>query len=372
MLKRFTVKNFKGFESEFVFDLSNTNSYEFNSDAIVNGIVNNALIYGHNGVGKSNLGLALFDIIGHLTDKNVSENEYKQHTYLNANNGSDTAWFQYEFLFGKDIVIYQYEKTNVRTTVFESLFINGKNLAKIDRRKSNKAEINILGAQTLNPELTNIKLSLLKYIRSNSVLEENDENKILLEFYDFVDRMLFFRSLNNNMYLGLETGSHGIEEDIIKKGNVEKLEQFLNKAEIECKLKVVQELDQERIAFAFEGKDISFYDIASTGTQALVLFFYWRQRLIEEKKVSFLVIDEFDAFYHHELSALIVEELKSICVQFVLTSHNTSIITNDLLRPDCYFLMNKQKIQSLAKCTSKELREAHNIEKMYKAGSFNV
>ena len=56
----------------------------------------------------------------------------------------------------------------------------------------------------------------------------------------------------------------------------------------------------------------------------------------------------------------------------MLTTHNTSIITNDLLRPDCYFLMSKHSIRSLSKSTSKELREAHNIEKMYKAGSFDV
>ena len=47
-------------------------------------------------------------------------------------------------------------------------------------------------------------------------------------------------------------------------------------------------------------------------------------------------------------------------------------MSNDLLRPDCYFLMYKDSIKSLAKNTTKELREAHNIEKMYKAGSFDV
>lgn len=372
MLKKFSVTNFKGFNSEFVFDLSNANNYAFNSESIKNGIVNNALVYGHNGVGKSNLGLALFDIIGHLTDKNLSENDYKSHSYLNATNGAETAFFEYEFLFGEDIVLYKYEKTDVRTTVSESFSINGKELAKIDRSINNKAEIDFAGAESLNRELTNKNLSLLKYIRNNSVLEENRDNKILFTFYDFVDRMLFFRSLNNNMYLGLETGANGIQEDIIEKENVKDLENFLNKAGIECKLKVVKELDQDRIAFDFEGKAISLYDIASTGTRALVLFYYWRQRLFEEKKVSFLIVDEFDAFYHHDLSALIVEELKKSGIQFLLTSHNTSIITNDLLRPDCYFLMNKQAIRSLAKCTRKELREAHNIEKMYKAGSFNV
>lgn len=88
--------------------------------------------------------------------------------------------------------------------------------------------------------------------------------------------------------------------------------------------------------------------------------------------MSFLFIDEFDAFYHHDLSKMIVETLKEIGVQFILTTHNTSILSNDLLRPDCYFLMNKKKIKSLSNSTDKELREAHNIEKMYKAGAFNV
>ena len=42
------------------------------------------------------------------------------------------------------------------------------------------------------------------------------------------------------------------------------------------------------------------------------------------------------------------------------------------MRPDCYYLMNTRKIRSLAQCTEKELREAHNIEKIYKAGAFYV
>jgi DNA replication protein DnaC len=69
MLTKFSVSNFKGFNQDFVFDFSDTNGYEFNKSCVKNGIVNNALIYGHNGVGKSNLGFAIFDIIGHLTDK---------------------------------------------------------------------------------------------------------------------------------------------------------------------------------------------------------------------------------------------------------------------------------------------------------------
>jgi AAA15 family ATPase/GTPase len=95
------------------------------------------------------------------------------------------------------------------------------------------------------------------------------------------------------------------------------------------------------------------------------------QRLKENNSCSFLFLDEFDAFYHHSLSKAIIERLKEVSnTQVILTTHNTSIISNDLLRPDCYFLMYEDGIKSLSNSTAKELREAHNIEKMYRAGSF--
>ena len=60
MLRKFKVSNFKSFEKDFEIDLTNVNGYEFNKNSIKDGIVNNAIIYGHNGVGKSNLALAIF------------------------------------------------------------------------------------------------------------------------------------------------------------------------------------------------------------------------------------------------------------------------------------------------------------------------
>lgn len=67
MLRKFRVSNFKSFENNFELDLTVGNGYEFNKECIKNGIANNVIVYGHNGVGKSNLALAIFDIIEHLT-----------------------------------------------------------------------------------------------------------------------------------------------------------------------------------------------------------------------------------------------------------------------------------------------------------------
>ncbi|MCZ6127541.1 hypothetical protein O5853_28580, partial [Escherichia coli] len=51
-----------------MFDLTHRKNYEFNQDCILDGVVKKSLVYGKNGIGKSNLGLALFDIVAHLTD----------------------------------------------------------------------------------------------------------------------------------------------------------------------------------------------------------------------------------------------------------------------------------------------------------------
>ena len=69
MLLKFAVQNFRGFKDRIELDLSHPNHYDFNTYAVKNGIVKNGIIYGPNGSGKSNFGLAIFDIVNHLSQK---------------------------------------------------------------------------------------------------------------------------------------------------------------------------------------------------------------------------------------------------------------------------------------------------------------
>ena len=41
------------------------------------------------------------------------------------------------------------------------------------------------------------------------------------------------------------------------------------------------------------------------------------------------------------------------------------------MRPDCYFILTENKITSLTNATDRELREGHNLEKLYKSGEFD-
>jgi len=183
--------------------------------------------------------------------------------------------------------------------------------------------------------------------------------------------MLFLKTLDEKLYIGYEQGGHNIQDSIVRENNLPKFQKLLNSAGIKCKLEA-REIDaQYKIFFIFKNKEIEFFNIASSGTIALMFFYFWYQKLQTNNEISFIFIDEFDAFYHHDLSAVIVEMLRDIAnTQIILTTHNTSNISNDILRPDCYFIMDNKKITSLKERTNKELREAHNIEKMYRAGSF--
>jgi AAA15 family ATPase/GTPase len=249
--------------------------------------------------------------------------------------------------------------------------IDGNVLASINRKINPNAVINFKGAENLKTEIPE-NLSILKYVRNNTVLDDVKDSLVFDKFFSFVEKMLFFRSLRDNNYIGIKAESSGIQEDIISRQNVKKFELFLNNSGIECVLDTIEEAGNEKLAFNFNGVKLPFFKIASQGTIALSVFYFWLQRIKEDKNISFLFIDEFDAYYHHKLSKSIVQELKGTGIQFVLTTHNPTIMNNHLLRPDCYFVMNSKEIKTLSDSTDRDLREAHNLEKLYKSSAFDV
>ena len=115
---------------------------------------------------------------------------------------------------------------------------------------------------------------------------------------------------------------------------------------------------------------VPFYENASSGTLALLQLYSSFISVV--RTASCIYLDEFDAFYHFELAEKIVELLKKFeNTQIIFTTHNTDLLSNDLLRPDCYFWLHENKITALSDLTEKELRKAHNLQKMFKAGAFN-
>lgn len=369
MLKEFRVKGFKNFEKELVFDFSKTRNYNFSEKAVKDGIVKIGLIYGINGSGKSNIGSAIFDIILHLSEKEKHLELYDN--YLNLSSSNIIAKFYYKFKFGNDILEYEYQKDKPQNLVSEVVKINNKLISEYDYL-TNKFKLNLEGTENLNKNLNGNNISFIKYINNNINPEIDSElfkiKKIIEKFINFVDNMLFFASLNGNFYQGFKKGTENLHEIILSKGKLKDFENFLKEVGIDYKLIEKKIGKDRRIYCKFKSGEVDFFEIASKGTCSLTLFYSW---LIGLDEVSFVFIDEFDAFYHVDLAKRVVEELLKLNVQAILTTHDTTIMTNDLLRPDCYFVLSEGKIKSLPDLTEKELRQAHNLEKMYRAGAFN-
>ena len=367
MLKKFSVENFKGFKDRITLDIGTPSNYGFHPEVIEGNCITKGIIYGINGCGKSNLGLAIFDIITHLTEKQKLLQSYD--FYLNMSGRKSFAEFEYTFVFDGHELVYRYLKTAVDTLREESLSIDGKEVIYYDFLAGDGFTL-LEGSDTLNSSIKNDSpISRVKYVSSNSILTDTMQNQVFKRFIDFVDRMLLFYSLDNRGYEGFMNGSEGIAEGIVNAGKVKDFQKFLKENGIDYELYECEVDGRKAIYCHFENKDADFFKIASTGTRSLALFYYWYIRM---KKASFVFIDEFDAFYHFELSEAVQKKVNEIPgVQIFTTTHNTDLMSNDLLRPDCYFLLKNNDIRPLSNLTEKELRQAHNLQKMYKAGAFN-
>ena len=60
----------------------------------------------------------------------------------------------------------------------------------------------------------------------NSILTDNEQNRVFKKFIDFVDRMLLFYSLDNRGYEGFMNGAEGIAEGICNAGKVKDFQQL--------------------------------------------------------------------------------------------------------------------------------------------------
>ena len=378
MLKKFKVRNFKKFKDELEFDFDNIKNYQFNTEVVDNGLVNVALVYGSNGSGKSNLGFAIFDIILHTTDNVKKLIFYKNYLYGNGSL-SGYAEFTYEFKFGNDSVVYRYIKEDWNKLIEEELIVNSRSVL-YKSRLNGIVYLKIPEAATLQYYgILKQELSFLKYVLNNTVFAKDS---VYIKLQDFLNSMLWFRSVENNSFMGYRIANDrivdivlaGNEKEVDKEENLREFEEFLAEAGLNLKLRIKNIDGEDRIRLVVDAEngkdgDIDFWDVASSGTKAFMVFYCWYKQL---DNVKFVFIDEFDAFYHYKLSKFIIKKLKEKKgIQAVLTTHSTNLMDNELLRPDAYFILKDNKLKSLPELTEKEIREAHNIEKMFKAGAFD-
>lgn len=368
MLSKFAVTNYRGFKNRIELDLSKPNNYEFNKYVIDNGIVKNGIIYGPNGSGKTNIGLAMFDIEYHLAPLKAKKRNY-YNNFIYAGDIDNPVVFEYYFKFGSQIVEYSYSKKEKGVLVDEKLIVDGEPIFNREGNKfsfaSNYFPNDELIAENLRDSANNI--SIVNFILMYYPLVADN---YIVKLQEFANKMLWFRSVDVREFIGIETQDNGnIEEFIISNDLVDEFSKFIEDISGQKFNFEIPQKDEKQLRYIVGNSSIPFNSTVSTGTRALELLFFWLKRMNDAK---FVFIDEFDAFYHFDLAFKLCKYMFNIDCQIFLSSHNTYLMTNDLLRPDCNFLINGNQIKPLCDCTEKDLRFGHNIEKLFRGKAFQL
>lgn len=211
------------------------------------------------------------------------------------------------------------------------------------------------------------QLPLLRWMINNVALKSDS---LLLRLSDYVSGMIMMavshsllrspRYIDSEWFMSLK--------DL---NAMQDFEEFLNAMGIGCKLALKQLPDGQRELYFVHDKLIPFFENASSGTLALVELY--RRVIGAGRGATLLYLDEFDAFYHYEMADHIIRYFKKKYpkCQIIMTTHNTNLMTNRLMRPDCLFILSTEgKLTALCNATQRELREGHNLEKMYISGEF--
>lgn len=154
-------------------------SYEFNKNAIKDGIIKNGIIYGPNGSGKTNFSLALFDIENHLSPKWKKIDCYVNFVYAYSKNAGSILVSE-SLRVGDNLV---FERKNGSFSIDKQQFPMEETIEKnLGSNANNVSVINFL--------LTSYPLG---------------EEHYLIKLSKFVNSMLWFRNLDIREFIGLET-----------------------------------------------------------------------------------------------------------------------------------------------------------------------
>lgn len=376
MLKRFEVDNYKNFKDKISIDFDKVGKYQFNNDCVSNGLISKMIIFGRNSTGKTNLGDAIADINSVLFS-NI--NNYREGYILNADSNKTFASFNYIFKFDNDIVEYEYKKnakhelTSEKMTINDEMYFNCNysNLhLDFSQQLITSSQVAIDKYQDFvvnNLNKKSVGLSFFRFLLNNTVVESNSPLK---KIENFVINMAILK--NHDFTETAKTEIRHFYELLEKDGEIDQFEKFLNIMGVECSIQLLRLPNNEKeLYFKYNNQLLPFFANASSGTLSLT-YIYFHFALYDLNN-TILFLDEFDAFFHYEMAEKLVKYLQMEYknTQIIFTSHNTNLLTNKILRPDCLFILSRSgKLTPLCGATLRELREGHNLEKMYISGEF--
>lgn len=368
MLIDFRVENYLSFKEEIVFSMETgerlrkfkeTNTFTHAHTQLLK----NAIIFGANGAGKSNLfsGLSLMaDMIINPTQK-ISDKLTYTPFGLDTDSRSKPTSFYIKLALEDDVYEYGFSY-NAKEIIFEELNILFKNGNKKPyfRREKNKKDFE--GSVILREALKNTRDNKLLIFEGQNI---NDEICTLV-FRWFTDKLIFFSKTDSELFELLkqkETKNIFLEfmkladfnfVDIEVKETIERFpERILRALEVMSDSPVSENIKSRKITEFYSvynkydnmgnivGKDTISYELESSGTKKMINLAL--TIIASHNRNITMIIDEFDDSFHLSLSKALLKIINSESNfnQFIFSSHDLNFFDCDL-RVDQIYLAEKR------------------------------
>lgn len=383
MLIEFKAKNFTSFKNEVTFSMVSSeklqellnNRIEIETDFH---LLKSASIFGANASGKTNLLHALGFIIAFLQrsmlDSQEGKRNFKNLTFSldNASKDSPTE-FEISFLLKKKIVTYNFSLFQGDVTS-ESLVIDDDLIFK---RNSNnivdyssdffktEEELNLKFSLTNSNSLfltvlsvTNTKIAedIIEYLTENiNFLSGDGKNakitkNVIKENKGYKSKVLDLLKVVDFNITDLDIKQHKFEIKPFGDSDAEIPIEIVEKARNEARNEATRLLSKHNI-YDSEGMivDSKLFDVEgfeSSGTRVFLSLAGPIINVIE--KGGILVIDEADALLHPLVTKYLIElfnDIENTHSQLIITSHNSNILDQELLRRDQIWFVEKDELE---------------------------
>lgn len=365
MLIRFWVEGYRCFGKRTEIDLTDKKNYRFGVECVRGDFLDKMVVIGNNNAGKTSFGFAITDIVstaGGLTKDIGQRNEV---CFLNRDSQTDRATFHYELTQKGSVIIYEYSKSSPDRLVSESLTIDRQTVFSYDLTDGSQPVFNTELLKVNAVPQPDGSRSLVLMLMDKFHIDSDSPVGVV---YYFATHSLYYMAMwKMDVHIGLIDSQDDAEKYLIDNGMVEEFGTFLSDVGM---IDVRLGSESGHLTVVKSNGSMPFSESVSRGTMILCRLFCWIKRC--RGRDALLFFDDFDDMFHYRTAENAIRKIiASNKAQCIFVTHNTGLVSNDFLRPDCCFIMDQGELKSFASLTDKDIRRGHNLEKMLREGEFD-
>ncbi len=363
MLIRFWVEGYRCFGGRAELDLTDSKNYRFGKECLRGDLLDKIVVLGNNNSGKTSFGYAITDIVSTVGGFSKDIGQRNEGCFLNKDLPVDRATFHYELSRRGSVVVYEYSKTSPDTVVSESLRIDRRTVFEYDLSGDSEPsfDLSLLGIPEIpEPDGTSVILSMS---RSRKIDPDSPAGVVL----EFATHTLYYMAMwKHDVHIGMMDGDDDAERFVAENGLTDGFRSFLKDV---CSIDLDLRAEKGRLLVCKRNGDVPFADSVSRGTMIACRLYAWTVRCRDRE--ALIYFDDFDDMFHYKTAENAIRTIISrSSSQCIFVTHNTGLVSNDFLRPDCCFIMGCGGPRSLASLSDKDIRRGHNLEKMLREGAF--